>query len=89
MRKIHVFRADPTRSDKPVEPVTIVIAEAPPPSDFWTADGQRDEFNRDAEALANALFGSLPGATFDALLVRMLERKASSLRVPLPDSEPR
>ncbi len=89
MKTVHVFRAEPTRPDKPVKPVTIVIAGEQPPSDLWTADAQRYELANDAEAIADALFDALPGATLDALLVRMLERKASSLRVVLPGGEVR
>jgi len=42
----------------------------------------RQIYARDANALAEALFLSLPGGTIDALLVAMLQQKASILRVP-------
>lgn len=39
-------------------------------------------YQEEGKALADALCGSLPGGTVDALLMKLLERRASMLRVP-------
>ena len=83
MKTVTICQADSLRCDD-VQPVTIVISGALP-----TRDGGLDVlhealvFARDeARTLNEALRASLPGSTYHALLVAMLESKASYLRVP-------
>ncbi len=42
-------------------------------------------YQQDATAIANALSASLPGGTFDRLIVELLKMKASHFRVPWGD----
>lgn len=72
-------------NEKPI-PVEIVIAEPLP--DFFQGDDVslalkvQDAFcDAEAQNLEEALVNSLPGATYDRLLAKMLLRKASHLRV--------
>lgn len=60
------------------------IPSSPPDKDFpmdqWILN-QRAVFASQAGLIADALFASLPGGTIDALLVEMLDRKRSLLRI--------
>jgi hypothetical protein len=50
------------------------------PSSTWEKHW-RDIYAAQAGAIADALYASLPGGTLDALLVEMLDRKRSILKV--------
>ena len=50
------------------------------PINEWM-DEQRGFFEAQGKIVADALFASLPGGTIDALLVEMLDRKRSLLRI--------
>ncbi len=54
-------------------------------SDAMDLNEARALYAEQANALADALFNSLPGGTVDALLAEMLRRKASLFRIPLVD----
>ncbi len=76
MKELKVCKADPI-GETEVQPVTIVINGTLP-------EIQLDEvelaYNLDAQALANALFYSLPQGTFDRLIIKLMKRKTSIYR---------
>lgn len=80
MREIRVHLAQPIR--EPVEPVTIQIATTFPDLDDPAA--ARLEHERDAAAIGDALWQSLPGGTIDQLIAYLLLSRASQLRVRFP-----
>ncbi len=87
---VAVYKASGTRRAAP--PVAIVIAEPIPGDDPALRvgpDESRAIFARDAGRLAEALWGSLPGGTIDALIGRLMQRRASLLHCPFPDGRPR
>jgi len=53
------------------------------PGPYETSDPYGRFYNDQASKIMNAL-ASLPGGTFDALLIKMLDRKRSLLRVREP-----
>lgn len=67
-----------------VVPDAILTISEPPPK-FETLDESARFYRRQARGLCDALAGSLPGGTFDALLGELLERKASLFRVRIPE----
>lgn len=81
MRDVRVHCAQPT-GDKTVEPVTIQIATTFP--DIEDGNEARLEHQSDADAIADALWQSLPGGTLDELTAALLLRRASLLRVAFP-----
>lgn len=81
MKKVSVYRAQDTGSVQ-VERVAIVIdAPIPVGPSVTIVDDLHKLFETEAELVFRAL-KSLPGGTFDALLVRMLEEKRSHHVVP-------
>jgi hypothetical protein len=62
--------------------MSIVIPEL-------TVENSYDFYQKEARRLATVLIETLPGGTLDQLIVYLLERKASLLRVPTlkPDKE--
>ena len=76
MKTIHVCMAEDA-GPAPVEPATIVIGER---SDTNGA-ARCALYAADAAAIADVLQSTLPGGTFDRLLVILLEGHASALRV--------
>lgn len=80
MRVLNIFKAQGV-GRRTVDDLTIqVVRELPQPS-IGLADN-RPIFEKEAEAMAEALHQSLPGGTFDRLLIALLKRKASDLIVP-------
>lgn len=79
---LRVHKAQRTCSNEQVPDLLIEAVE-----EFSTKRGTnwKNEnmamFQRDAKAVANALYASLPGGTLDQLLREMLERKASQFVV--------
>ena len=71
---LHIYKAQAT-GRQAVENANIVIEEPFPPA--RSLDVAAEMFAIEAEALEAALYGSLPGGTYDRLLGKMLERKAS------------
>ncbi len=51
-------------------------------SDDIGPDKARDLYTEQGKLLADALFGSLPGGTIDALFCEIMDRKRSLLRIP-------
>jgi hypothetical protein len=62
-----------------VEPLTIIIDGTIPTRHSLLE--YREMYKEEALKLVDALFETLPGGTFDAMLAEMLIRKASVLRV--------
>lgn len=87
MRVIEVHRAQGTGTAG-VEPATININTVVPAElgANWQAVNMR-VFRDDAALLEAVLNTVLPGGTYDQLLARMLERKASHFVVPFADIE--
>lgn len=81
MKTIHAMKAQGLRDSTSVESVTIVIDEV------FTAHIEYDDVLRahreNARVIVDALYAALPGGTFDALLIEILDRKRSALVVPL------
>lgn len=73
---IYVFRAQPVSGE--VVPDLDLRTVQPIPDDDDSAHG------RDAALIVAGLLGSLPGRTVDAVLRRLLEDRASRLRVRWP-----
>jgi hypothetical protein len=73
-----VHKAQPT--GELTEDMHILADEILP--QFKTLEEQDSFCSKEAQALENALWRSLPGATYDRLLVAILQRTASHLRVP-------
>lgn len=88
MKTVRAYAAQPfRRDDSQVTPVTIVIGTPFPsddPADPLTPERAADLHQFDAEAVAEALWESLPGGTVDALLGVLLRRRASLLHVTFP-----
>jgi hypothetical protein len=84
--------AEPTRIDickaqevHPSDPVRSVVIQIETPVPLQDTDTLRDRvafFKREARKLERALRGALPGATYDQLLICMLQNHASELVVP-------
>jgi len=51
-------------------------------SDNMNLKEARDLYTEQGKLLADALFGSLPGGTIDALFCEIMDRKRSLLRIP-------
>lgn len=80
---IGLYRAGNINEKQP--PVLhIYVVEQIKESNIATVD-QCALFKRQGKKLSDALFDSLPGGTIDALLVELLQRKASMLVVPFKD----
>lgn len=74
---VKVHRAQPV-GQQSIPRTTIVVDETMP--DVSSADRLRamvDIMDEDAQAIADALFNSLPGGTLDRLTVLFLQRKIS------------
>ena len=78
---ITISKAQPT-GDQVIPDAHIHITGEQPEFDFRSGLAVWGiYFDEQAEAMELALHGSLPGGTYDRLLGRMLERKASHLRL--------
>lgn len=71
---LHIYKAQATGGEA-VDDVQISIQEPIPR--MCSLDAATGTFSKDAEALEAALYRSLPGGTYDRLLGKMLERKAT------------
>lgn len=80
LKIVRVRRAQPIVDDEPIDKVTIKIDETMPSQD--TLEESYRNYEEDAEKIADALEASLPGGTFSALLIELLERKKCYLVVP-------
>lgn len=86
---ISVRAAQPDTRDQKVEPVYITITDCFPYSiEAEELERTREGFKEDAERLLIGL-RSLPGGTFDQLLILMLQDTASSLIVSLGSMQPK
>lgn len=74
-RVIALYKRDGLRRDEEVPSTLISIADRLP------AVATPELYDDDAEALVNALWDALPGATIDRVLQRLMVRRASLLRV--------
>lgn len=81
---VSVHRADPVRTDKPVEPVSIHMSLEMPDVPWGGETGTEALMNADAHAIHDALRATLPGGTYDRLFAVMAARVASQLHVPRP-----
>lgn len=86
MKRVVVHIADRIEPHVYIEPVTIDVSKKLPEvpfADDWELIA-RARYRDDAKRIVEGLVASLPGATVDALLVELLDRKASLLRVRAP-----
>lgn len=89
MKTISIHKAQPVCRDDIIESVEIWIDRTIPQTEYdprtvsttWEETVRRF-YNAEAKELAEALWKSLPGGTFSALVAEMLEKRASLLRVP-------
>ena len=93
MRELHIHKADGVWREDPPESVVIRIeTEAPsidhglPGREYTRIAGER--FAAQGAALADAIWSTCPGGTVDALLVELLTRKSSLLRVTHSQENP-
>lgn len=76
---VYICKASAPLGSEPEPDTHIHISETLPDSLAMRTTARR--FRADAVALEIALYGSLPGGTYNRLLLEMLSRKASHLRV--------
>ena len=83
MRQVNIYKARrlTDRSDE-VESVSISIEKELPDSVAGSLDEWKTVAQREAIVLEDALISALPQGIYDALLIRMLERKRSLFVVP-------
>jgi hypothetical protein len=85
VKTINVCKALPVNPEFPTEDATIVITGVPPSlqgTNILEDQEKADTFFRSqSEQIAEALRGSLPGGTFDRLVVRLLDMRSSQLQV--------
>lgn len=81
MQTIHAYLADPTVSDNPPPPTTIVIDQPIPSSERIDLLEHSRLWETDASAIAEAFWRALPGATLDALIAELFRHRMSLFRV--------
>jgi hypothetical protein len=80
MAHIYVYKAQPMGDKMHIQSKTLHIEEDLPNSDTI---GEGDALMElDADKIVEALYNSLPGGTFDRVLVGMLKKRAAHLHVP-------
>jgi hypothetical protein len=80
MAHIYVYKAQPIGDAMHIQSKTLHIEEDLPNSDTI---GEGDTIMElDADKVVEALYNSLPGGTFDRVLVKMLQKRAAHLHVP-------
>ena len=77
-KQINVYKAQGRATRREIDGQTIFITEPiPSPYEMDTPIEDADRiFERDAQKLEEALYGSLPGGTYSRLLGLMLKRRA-------------
>ena len=78
MNKISIHKAQPM-GRQPILDKTIILSREMPDPD--TLQEMADLYAEDAKKIADALENTLPGGTFDRLLVELLTKKASLFKV--------
>ena len=83
MKQVNIYKAQRlTKSSEEVESVQIVINLEVSDGPLESLDEWKQVTQKEAEALEDALISALPQGIYDALLIRMLERKRSLFVVP-------
>jgi hypothetical protein len=82
LKTINIFKAQGF-GKKVVEGVTIKLVRELPR--FVDVGESIDVFEKEALTLADILCKTLPGGTFDRLVIELLKKEASSFVVPLCD----
>lgn len=83
MKQVNIYKAQRLiSSDDEVESVSIVINLEVSDGPLESLDKWKQVTQKEAEALEDALISALPQGIYDALLIRMLERKRSLFVVP-------
>lgn len=79
MKTIHAYKAQPLGKTTDVEDVKIIINKEIP---HFVGSLREAElvYEKEAEALADALFKSLPQGTMDRLLIEIMKKNVSSYR---------
>jgi hypothetical protein len=79
MTILHIFKAQRTLRDLEIPTTTLQIErEIPNSNDLKEAE---QIYQKEAETICEALYKSLPGGTFDHLVIEMLKRKVSLFKV--------
>lgn len=89
MKRVAIRGAAPRWKDEVIEPVEIGISGHHPDPTYDDLAQWREKYAADARALFDALHGVLPGATFDRLLILMLQQTASQFIVSHKSLEPK
>lgn len=79
MKQVVIHKAQRTLKDVEVPDTRIFIDQEIP--DYKTLSDASFAYQSDARELCDALQNSLPGGTFDHLLVEMMSRKVSFFKV--------
>ena len=83
MKQVNIYKAQRLiASDDEVESVSIHIEKETPDMSRRSLAEWKQVTQKEAEALEDALISALPQGIYDALLIRMLERKRSLFVVP-------
>jgi len=77
-KEIHIYKAAPV-DDRQIRPVIVHITEPIP--EMESLDAAEMTYWNEADELSEALYDALPGGTFDRVLVRLMEIKATLFRV--------
>lgn len=80
MAHVYVYKAQPIGGKMHIQSKTLHIDETLPDPD--TIDEGNTRMQLDADKIVEALYNSLPGGTFDRVLVGMLKKRAAHLHVP-------
>jgi len=84
MRTITTYKAQRIFATRPIESVRIDISNEIPDSGVCESlEETRQLYHKEAFALADALFSTLPGGLVDALLAEMMKRRSTLLKIPL------
>lgn len=86
-KKVRIHRAQPAIKAEPVQDTQIILEEEIPRSP--TLEVAQEAFTVQGRRLEQALHDHLPGGTYNALLIAMLERKHSLLVVSENDARQR
>jgi hypothetical protein len=74
MKKIRICKAEPLHEE--IESQTIII-EGKLPEDLWPEDQAKTFYGNQAQRIDDALYNSLPQATYDRLGIMFMKRKLS------------
>lgn len=78
MKTVELHKASPLRGDD-VEPLQIKITEEVP-DNFVTQEGMERFYNNEAKMLCDAILDTLPQATINRIIIRLMQGYAGYYR---------